>query len=232
MPKFLVNADGSLGARNDVALAGLLHKMGWRGTTSTMLNFGEQGGAVGYLIGEPNQGLRYMFHMMNEARIGVGMGATMLGYAGYQYSLHYAQPATGAACQRARFQHAAGADHPACRRAPHVADQKAYVEGALALSFTARRWSTISPPRATKHAGQCPAAAGPADADRQSLAVALLPDRQQAGDPDSRRLRLYPRLSGRAILPRQPAEPDPRRHQRHPGAGSAGAQGDDGKARR
>ncbi|MEW9898140.1 acyl-CoA dehydrogenase [Chitinivorax sp. PXF-14] len=136
VPKFLVGDDGALGARNDVALAGLLHKMGWRGTTSTMLNFGEQGGAIGYLVGEPNHGLRYMFHMMNEARIGVGMGATMLGYAGYLYSLDYA---------RSRPQ-----GRPASSRdfgAPQVpiiehADvrhmllqQKAYVEGALALEF-------------------------------------------------------------------------------------------------
>ena len=90
VPKFLVNDDGSLGERNDVTLAGLLHKMGYRGTTSTVLNFGDNGGAVGYLVGEPNQGLKYMFHMMNEARIGVGMGAVVLGYTGYLHSLRYA----------------------------------------------------------------------------------------------------------------------------------------------
>jgi alkylation response protein AidB-like acyl-CoA dehydrogenase len=91
VPKFLVNDDGSLGHRNDVILAGLFHKMGWRGTTSTALNFGDNGQCVGYLIGKPHQGLSYMFQMMNEARIGVGMGAVMLGYAGYLYSLEYAR---------------------------------------------------------------------------------------------------------------------------------------------
>ena len=91
MPKFLVNDDGSLGERNDVLLAGLFHKMGWRGTTSTALNFGDNGNCVGYLVGEPHKGLAYMFQMMNEARIGVGMGAIMLGYAGYLYSLNYAR---------------------------------------------------------------------------------------------------------------------------------------------
>jgi alkylation response protein AidB-like acyl-CoA dehydrogenase len=75
VPKFLVNDDGSLGERNDVVLAGLNHKMGYRGTTNTLLNFGEgvhtpggRAGAVGYLVGDQHRGLTYMFHMMNEAR--------------------------------------------------------------------------------------------------------------------------------------------------------------------
>ncbi|HEX5345436.1 MAG TPA: acyl-CoA dehydrogenase family protein, partial [Duganella sp.] len=75
VPKFLVNDDRSLGARNDVALAGLNHKMGNRGTTNCLLNFGENGGAIGYLVGKPNHGLANMFHMMNEARIAVGLNA-------------------------------------------------------------------------------------------------------------------------------------------------------------
>src|SRR5699024_11408665 len=91
VPKYLVNEDGSIGARNDVALAGLLHKMGYRNTTSTVLNFGEKGGARGYLVGEPHKGLQYMFQMMNEARIGVALGAAALGYQGYIHSLDYAR---------------------------------------------------------------------------------------------------------------------------------------------
>ena len=91
VPKFRVNDDGSLGQRNDVNLAGLIHKMGYRGTTSTMLSFGEQGQCRGELVGEEHKGLSYMFHMMNEARIGVGMGAVMLGYRGYLASLAYAR---------------------------------------------------------------------------------------------------------------------------------------------
>jgi butyryl-CoA dehydrogenase len=81
-----------------VALAGLNHKLGWRGTTNTLLNFGEgrfpvdgKPGAVGYLVGQPGEGLRCMFHMMNEARIAIGMAATMLGLAGYEASLDYAR---------------------------------------------------------------------------------------------------------------------------------------------
>ncbi|MFT5520061.1 MAG: alkylation response protein AidB-like acyl-CoA dehydrogenase, partial [Enterobacterales bacterium] len=82
VPKFLVNDDGSLGERNDVALAGLFHKMGGRGHTSTALSFGEKEGAVAYLVGEEHKGLMYMFHMMNEARILVGTGAALTALTG------------------------------------------------------------------------------------------------------------------------------------------------------
>ena len=140
VPKFLVNDDGSLGARNDVTLAGLFHKMGWRGTTSTALNFGANDNCVGYLVGEPHKGLSYMFQMMNEARIGVGMGAIMLGYAGYLYSLNYAR-------ERPQGRHPDGKD-PTSPQVPIVehADvrrmlltQKAYVEGAFDLGLFCAR---------------------------------------------------------------------------------------------
>ncbi|KAA1174347.1 acyl-CoA dehydrogenase [Marinobacter salinexigens] len=134
VPKILLNADGSLGERNDVALAGLIHKMGYRGTTSTMLNFGEKDGAVGYLVGEPNNGLAAMFHMMNEARIGVGLGSVMLGYTGYLHALEYA---------RERKQgRPIGDKNPESPQVPLIRHgdirrmlmaQKAYVEGGLAL---------------------------------------------------------------------------------------------------
>ena len=91
VPKRRVNADGSLGPHNDVQLVGLNHKMGYRSTTNTLLNFGDNGDCIGHLVGEPHRGLDYMFMMMNEARIGVGLGATSLGIAGYRYSLDYAK---------------------------------------------------------------------------------------------------------------------------------------------
>jgi len=140
VPKFLVNADGSLGQRNDVTLAGLFHKMGWRGTTSTALNFGDNGNCVGYLVGKPHQGLACMFQMMNEARIGVGMGAVMLGYAGYLYSLDYAR-------QRPQGRLPDNKD-PSTAAVPIIAHsdvkrmlltQKAYVEGAFDLGLYAAR---------------------------------------------------------------------------------------------
>jgi butyryl-CoA dehydrogenase len=140
VPKFHVNDDGSLGARNDVALAGLIHKMGWRGTTSTMLSFGEKGECVGELIGEVNNGLAAMFHMMNEARIGVGVGAVMLGYRGYLASLEYAR-------ERPQGRRAGNKnpndpqlkliEHADIRRM--LIAQKAYVEGGFALCLYAAR---------------------------------------------------------------------------------------------
>jgi alkylation response protein AidB-like acyl-CoA dehydrogenase len=139
-PKFLVNDDGSLGARNDVALAGLIHKMGWRGTTSTMLSFGEKGACVAELIGEPNQGLAAMFHMMNEARIGVGVGAVMLGYRGYMASLDYARERP-----QGRRAGSKNPNEPQVKLMAHadirrmLIAQKAYVEGGFGLCLYAAR---------------------------------------------------------------------------------------------
>ena len=90
-PKFLVNDDGSNGQRNDVKMKALLDKMGCRHYINTQMSFGGDRGAVGYLIGEPHQGLRYMFQMMNESRIGVGMWASALSYQSYNASLGYAK---------------------------------------------------------------------------------------------------------------------------------------------
>jgi len=134
VPKYRVNDDGTLSGRNDVALAGLNHKMGFRGTTNCVLNFGEQGGAYAELVGEPNRGLACMFHMMNEARIGVGMGATMLGYTGYLHALAYARERP-----QGRLPGGKNAQQPQVKIIEHadvkrmLLAQKAYVEGALAL---------------------------------------------------------------------------------------------------
>jgi alkylation response protein AidB-like acyl-CoA dehydrogenase len=147
VPKFLVNEDGTLGERNDVVLAGLNHKMGYRGTTNCLLNFGEgkfrpkgEAGAIGYLVGEPNKGLAQMFHMMNEARIGVGLGATALGITGYLHALDYARNRPQG---RPLVSKEAGKDSSQ-PQVPIIAHadvkrmllaQKAYVEGALALNL-------------------------------------------------------------------------------------------------
>ena len=146
VPKKLVDTEGQLtGVRNDVALAGLNHKCGWRGTTNTLLNFGEgkypvngEAGAVGYLVGQPGKGLACMFHMMNEARIGVGLAATMLGMAGYHASLDYAKNRP-----QGRPMGPAGKDpaQPQTRIIEHadvkrmLLAQKSYAEGALALEL-------------------------------------------------------------------------------------------------
>ncbi|WP_332765366.1 acyl-CoA dehydrogenase [Pseudomonas koreensis] len=140
VPKFLVNDDGSLGQRNDVLLAGLFHKMGWRGTTSTALNFGDNSECVGYLVGKPHHGLSYMFQMMNEARIGVGMGAVMLGYAGYLYSLGYARERPQGRVPDSKDPTTAPVaiiQHADVRRM--LLTQKSYVEGAFDLGLYAAR---------------------------------------------------------------------------------------------
>jgi len=137
-PKILVNEDGSLGERNDVALAGLLHKMGYRNTTSTVLSFGENGGAVGYLVGEPHKGLSYMFQMMNEARIGVGMGAALLGYQGFNYSLDYARERPQGRLPSSRdpdSKQISIIQHADVRRM--LLAQKSYVEGGMAMCLFA-----------------------------------------------------------------------------------------------
>lgn len=149
VPKHLVDTEGRLQARNDVALAGLNHKCGWRGTVNTLLNFGEgrhpvngQSGAVGHRVGAPGDGLRCMFHMMNEARIGVGMAATVLGWAGYEASLAYARQRP-----QGRPMTSAGKDagqpmvpimeHADIKRM--LLAQKAYAQGALALELYCAR---------------------------------------------------------------------------------------------
>ncbi|THJ33486.1 acyl-CoA dehydrogenase [Lampropedia aestuarii] len=142
VPKYLVSPEGHVSAqRNDIVLAGVNHKLGYRGTTNTLLNYGEAGGAIGYRVGALGAGLHCMFHMMNEARIQVGLGATMLGYAGYLQSLDYAR-------ERPQGRPVVAGQHvQKDTRAPQVpiiehADvkrmliaQKSYAEGALALQL-------------------------------------------------------------------------------------------------
>jgi hypothetical protein len=140
VPKFRLDSQGEPSERNDVALAGLIHKLGYRGTTSTVLSFGEQDDCHAYLIGEEHQGLRYMFLMMNEARLGVGFGAAMIGYRGYQYSLAYAKD---------RIQGRMAPNNKPTDKAVSIIQhgdvkrmllaQKSYVEGAMALCFYAAR---------------------------------------------------------------------------------------------
>ena len=134
VPKFMVGDNGDIGERNDVALAGLFHKMGGHAITSTSLSFGERDGAVGYLVGEENMGLNYMFHMMNEARLFVGMGATVMALAGYQYSLNYAKERPQGRLLSEKDPQSAPVniiEHSDVKRMLLV--QKAYAEGALAL---------------------------------------------------------------------------------------------------
>jgi len=141
VPKQLVEADATLGPRNDVVLAGLNHKMGYRGTTNTLLNFGEgkhlphgQRGAVGYLVGAEGEGLAQMFHMMNEARIGVGASAAALGYTGFLHALDFARTRLQGRPVDAKDPSRPPVpiiQHPDVRRM--LMASKSYVEGGMAL---------------------------------------------------------------------------------------------------
>jgi acyl-CoA dehydrogenase len=91
VPKFLVNPDGSLGARNDVHCVSLEHKLGIHASPTAVMAYGDHGGAIGYLLGEPNRGLEYMFVMMNQERFGVGLQGTAIGERAYQHALDYAR---------------------------------------------------------------------------------------------------------------------------------------------
>ncbi|MGK0617401.1 acyl-CoA dehydrogenase [Meiothermus cerbereus] len=137
VPKYRVNDDGSLGPRNGVKVAGLNHKMGYRGIPNCLLSLED---AVGELVGAPHQGLSYMFTMMNEARIGVGMGAMALAYTGYLHALEYAQERTQG--RRLHDKNPANPavpilQHPDVRRM--LLMQKAYAEGCLHLCLYAAR---------------------------------------------------------------------------------------------
>lgn len=134
VPKIRADESGALADANNISLVGLNHKMGNRGTTNALLNFGETGECIGELVGEPNRGLAYMFHMMNEARIGVGHGACMQGLAGFLTSLDYARSRT-----QGRLPGNKNPNEPQIEIVEHadikrlLLAQKAAVEGAMAL---------------------------------------------------------------------------------------------------
>ncbi|MGH1341523.1 MAG: acyl-CoA dehydrogenase [Nannocystales bacterium] len=138
VPRNQVAEDGTVGPRNGVSLIGLNHKMGYRGAVNTALAFGADAPAVGELVGAPNQGLAAMFHMMNEARIGVGLGAAMIGYAGYRVSVAYARDRV-----QGRHPDEKGGkavpivEHADVRRM--LLTQKVYAEGGMALTLYCAR---------------------------------------------------------------------------------------------
>ncbi|HVA33223.1 MAG TPA: acyl-CoA dehydrogenase [Candidatus Baltobacteraceae bacterium] len=134
VPKFVVNADGKLGERNDMVCAGIEHKLGINGNPTCTMSLGEGKGAVGYLVGEPNRGLEYMFIMMNAARFSVGVQGIALADRAYQHSLEYAK-------ERIQFRDVAARSkgpvaivkHPDVRRM--LMWQKATIEAMRALAY-------------------------------------------------------------------------------------------------
>lgn len=139
VPRYRENAAGER-VSNGVVLGGLIHKMGWRGTTSTILNFGEHEPCIGELVGEAHRGLGYMFQMMNEARIGVGRAGTAMGYAAYRHALDYARTRRQGRLPGEKDPArppVAIIEHPDVRRM--LLAQKAIAEGALSLILECAR---------------------------------------------------------------------------------------------
>ncbi|WP_225784294.1 acyl-CoA dehydrogenase [Xenophilus sp. Marseille-Q4582] len=136
VPKFLVNADGSLGARNDVHCVSIEHKMGIKASPTAVLQYGDHGGAVGYLVGEENRGLEYMFIMMNAARYAVGVQGIAVAERAYQQAVAYARervqsrPVDGSVAGSAPIIH-----HPDVRRM--LMTMRAYTEGCRAMAAVA-----------------------------------------------------------------------------------------------
>jgi alkylation response protein AidB-like acyl-CoA dehydrogenase len=136
VPKFLVNADGSLGARNDAHCVSIEHKMGIKASPTAVLQFGDHGGAVGTLIGQENRGLEYMFIMMNAARYGVGVQGIGIADRAYQKAVAYAKdrvqsrPVDGSVAGSAAIIH-----HPDVRRM--LMTMRALTEGCRAMASTA-----------------------------------------------------------------------------------------------
>ncbi|MGZ3520816.1 MAG: acyl-CoA dehydrogenase [Vulcanimicrobiaceae bacterium] len=135
VPKFLVNDDGTIGERNDVVCAGIEHKLGINGNPTCTMNYGDKGrGAVGYLVGEPNRGLEYMFIMMNAARFSVGVQGLAVADRAYQSALEYAK-------ERVQSRDAASRDPKAVRIIEHpdvrrmLMSMKAQIEAMRALSY-------------------------------------------------------------------------------------------------
>ncbi len=136
VPKFLVNADGSLGARNDVQCVSIEHKLGIKASPTAVLQFGDAGGAVGYLVGEENRGLEYMFIMMNAARYAVGLQGIAVAERAYQQAVQYARdrvqsrPVDGSLPGSAPIIH-----HPDVRRM--LMTMRALTEGCRAMASVA-----------------------------------------------------------------------------------------------
>ena len=136
VPKFLVNKDGSLGARNDVHCVSIEHKMGIKASPTAVLQYGDNGGAIGYLVGEENRGLEYMFIMMNAARYAVGVQGIAVAERSYQHAVAYARervqsrPVDGSVKASATIIH-----HPDVRRM--LMTMRAYTEGCRAMASVA-----------------------------------------------------------------------------------------------
>ncbi len=136
VPKFMVNADGGIGARNDIRCVSIEHKLGIHGSPTCVLAYGDGPGAVGYLVGQPHRGLEYMFTMMNHARLGVGMEGIAISERAYQHALEYARTRVqGRAIGQRSGDRVTIIHHPDVRRM--LMTMKAQIEAMRALGYYA-----------------------------------------------------------------------------------------------
>ena len=134
VPKFLVNADGSVGQRNDAWCVSIEHKLGIHASPTSVMAFGDSGGAIGTLVGEPNEGLRYMFIMMNAARYAVGLEGLALSERAYQKALGYARERVQSRAIEGSGASVAIVHHPDIRRM--LMSMKSQTEAMRALAYT------------------------------------------------------------------------------------------------
>jgi alkylation response protein AidB-like acyl-CoA dehydrogenase len=133
VPKFLINADGSLGARNDAHCVSIEHKLGIKASPTAVLQFGDHGGAIGTLIGEENRGLEYMFIMMNAARFAVGMQGVAVAERAYQKAVQYAKDRVQSRDLAGSAEPVTIIHHPDVRRM--LMSMRAQTEAARALAY-------------------------------------------------------------------------------------------------
>jgi alkylation response protein AidB-like acyl-CoA dehydrogenase len=133
VPKFLVNADGSLGARNDAYCVSIEHKLGIHASPTCVMSFGDHGGAIGQLVGKENEGLKYMFIMMNSARYGVGLEGLAIAEASYQHALAYAKERVQSRAIEGSAESVAIVHHPDIRRMLML--MKSQTEAMRALAY-------------------------------------------------------------------------------------------------
>ena len=142
VPKFLVNADGSLGERNDAHCVSIEHKLGIKASPTAVLQFGDHGGAIGELVGEPNRGLEYMFVMMNAARFAVGMQGIAVSERAYQQALGYAKDRVQSRDLAGSAGPVAIIQHPDVKRM--LLTMKAHTEAARALAYCTAATSDLA----------------------------------------------------------------------------------------
>ncbi len=219
------------GTANDVAVAGMVHKIGWKALPSLIMSFGEHDDCHGWLVGEPNQGLAYMFQMMNEARIGVGLAATATASVAYRQALEYARTRPQGRPLGARGgPQVPIVEHADVRRM--LLRQKAIAEGSMSLVIATARYADVAEHGATPEA--CERAQ--MLLDLLTPMTKILPRRKRlrvhrARGADPRRLRLLERVPARGLAARSEAQHAARGHDRHPEPRSPRAKGD-GQGRR